>query len=195
MIQNNSRVAFFSHRSFGEEIFLFCSKHTLLYSTVPTVEVLPPEETTPPSQPSKDRFRISKLPTGEELQAISAVIDGIEDANDIGGDGSGSSGGGDSPPPPYEGEGVPYGDADSGKHVQLNVPYDHTEAGMNGRTYSSVSHSQVTTGYMSHDAVPLSVFYKNAENAENAAGHDQRPTLDQLHKGENLDNAKVGRPK
>lgn len=119
----------------------------------------------------KERFRISKLPTGEELQTINAVIDGV-------------------PPPPQPSQEPPVAagteEGNTVKHVQLNLPLDYNE-GTHHRTHTQT----YTSGYMSHDAVPLSVFYRNQASMENCNGKDIRPTLDQLHKGENLDNAKM----
>lgn len=71
------------------------------------------------------------------------------------------------------------------KHVHLNLPTDYNESIQNNRTHTNTQ----TMGYLTHDAVPLSVFYRNQESMENLAG-DKRPTLDQLHKGQGLEYAK-----
>ena len=71
------------------------------------------------------------------------------------------------------------------KHVHLYLPTDHNDTLQHNRTHTNTQ----TMGYLTHDAVPLSVFYRNQESMENIAG-GKRPTLDQLHKGEGLEHAK-----
>lgn len=71
------------------------------------------------------------------------------------------------------------------KHVHLHLPDDHSDT----VTHNQRTHTN-TMGYLTHDAVPLSVFYRNQDSMENIASADKRPTLDQLHKGEGLENAK-----
>jgi len=135
--------------------------------------VVDPASGEAPTPPKCDRFRISKLPTGEELQTINAVIDGIDGVDVV---------------PPVGDDVLADGEnnADGAKHVQLNLPADYNEA-----THNRTNTHTYTSGYMSHDAVPLSVFYRNQASIENATGTDTRPTLDQLHKGKDLENAKM----
>lgn len=131
---------------------------------------------------STQRFRISKLPAKDEEDATFSF------AKNAGG-------------PPVEADvKVPEIEIEEGedndvvdevanekqpeKHVHLNLPIDY-----NDTHHHSHANNTHTLGYLTHDAVPLSVFYRNQESMENIAG-DKRPTLDQLHKGEGLENAK-----
>ena len=76
---------------------------------------------------------------------------------------------------------------DGVKHVQLTIPAGHNH---NDTFRGTHTHNSTTLGYLTHDAVPMSVFYRNQASIENAAGGDKRPTLDQLHKGQGLEDAK-----
>ena len=114
------------------------------------------------------RFRISRLPTEQEIQEI--PLQAVEEENTDSVNESTDS---------------VQSKPDGGKHVHLNIPSDHNETTQQRNN----THTQ-TLGYLTHDAVPLSVFYRNQASMENATGGDTRPTLDQLHKGEGLENAK-----
>ena len=81
--------------------------------------------------------------------------------------------------------GKPHSSSVGEKHVHLHLPDDHNDT----VTHNQRTHTN-TMGYLTHDAVPLSVFYRNQDSMENIASADKRPTLDQLHKGEGLENAK-----
>ena len=116
---------------------------------------------------STPRFRISKLSTDQELQEIKVVDDTTIDVeSDIIAQNSDSI---QSKP--------------EGKHVHMNLPADYNDTSHHRNTQTQ------TLGYLTHDAVPLSVFYRNQASMENVAG-DKRPTLDLLHEGKGLENAK-----
>ena len=141
-------------------------------------------DTSNPKSESMPRFRISKPPAYDETlemmggasgdaASTNSGSSGVERANDVvqetnlsgGGSGSGEK---------------------SEKHVQLHLPSNYNDTVSNNRN----THTNTQTmGYLTHDAVPLSVFYRNQESMENIAG-GKRPTLDQLHKGQGLENAK-----
>ena len=51
----------------------------------------------------------------------------------------------------------------------------------------STHHHDGTLGYATAEAVPMSVFYRNENSLSNAADCKQRPTLHELHKGNEED--------
>lgn len=133
-----------------------------------------------PKSENLPRFRIS-IPTDHEIKnGVNPVLNNIEkgdeekrDEADIGQVKETESEKQDVAPP---------------KHVQIAIPADHN---YNDTTHLRThTHNTQTLGYMTHDAVPLSVFYRNQASIENVAGKDKRPTLELLHKGDGHENAK-----
>ena len=151
-----------------------------------------------PRSESQPRFRISKLPSIEDI--TDAGIPGVSvtpttpttQRKQNGGTGNSTPEKAEdtvvdeTPSSPPSGKHEKHHNPATGeKHVHLHLPDDHNET----VTHNQRTHTN-TMGYLTHDAVPLSVFYRNQESMENVTSADKRPTLDQLHKGEGLENAK-----
>jgi len=139
-----------------------------------------------PKSESMPRFRISKPST---YDGSIEMLDGVVAKGDNTDAASSNSSGGVVEPADYavqetnpSGGGV---GEKSEKHVHLHLPNYNDAVSNNRNTHTNTQ----TMGYMTHDAVPLSVFYRNQESMENITG-GKRPTLDQLHKGQGLENAK-----
>ena len=115
------------------------------------------------------RFRISRLNTQEELLESPNQLDTTPEVSEENSDSVQSK-------------------PDGGKRIQLNIPSDYKDS--TDQRNSTLIYPTQTLGYLTHDAVPLSVFYRNEASRENSLGGDTRPTLEQLHKGEGLENAK-----
>lgn len=79
----------------------------------------------------------------------------------------------------------------SGKHARFNIEkVDSPTSTEHPHTQATIGHEMDTIGYATHEAVPLTMFYRN--DASMAGKAKARPTLEELHKGfDELDEMEV----
>lgn len=125
-----------------------------------------------------------------ELKTVTATPSSPGGGSDSGGDTNNANGGflhPHSPPPPIK---IP--SSDGGKHARFNIEKVDSPTSENTNAFNNQNtiHDMDTIGYATHEAVPLTMFYRNEASVP---GHAKaRPTLAELHKGfDELDEIEV----
>ena len=127
-----------------------------------------------------------------ELKAVTATPSSPGGVSDNSGDASNANGGllhPQSSPPPL----IKIPSSDGGKHARFNIEKVDSPTSENTNAFNNQNtiHDMDTIGYATHEAVPLTMFYRNEASVP---GHAKaRPTLAELHKGfDELDEIEVG---
>ena len=125
-----------------------------------------------------------------ELKTVTATPSSPGGGSDSGGDTNNANGGflhPHSPPPP-----IKITSSDGGKHARFNIEKVDSPTSENTNAFNNQNtiHDMDTIGYATHEAVPLTMFYRNEASVP---GHAKaRPTLAELHKGfDELDEIEV----
>lgn len=95
------------------------------------------------------------------------------------------------PEPEDNGNFLHVNDEKPGKHARFNIEKVDSPTSSDNPHNQATIHEMDTIGYATHEAVPLTMFYRN--DASMAGNAKARPTLEELHKGfDELDEMEVG---